>query len=240
MDKNKIKAYCINLKTETKRYWYAKKQLQNLKIPFEFIEAIDGKKLTDQEILKIGYDEKLAKRLRNIYHKRGLNRKEIACAYSHLKTYKKIQEDKTQIALVLEDDAIFSFDKEYLYTLLNELPSDWEICLLYHRGLCKRFSAHLCTFSSVPGGAVSYLITLRGARKLLELSKPLRLAADALIGRAIYTKFLNGYGAFSIKVKHKENFYKKLYHFFSDRFIWVRDLKYFIKFNPNIYFSDLY
>ena len=253
MNINKLKGYCINLERAIDRHKNAENEYQRLGIPFEFIKAVDGNSLTKQDIIKLGYDETAAKRLRNIYHKRGLSRTDIGCALSHIKTYQRIKEEKTPIAFISEDDAIFSFGKNYLNKILDELPNDWEICYLFHRGLLKRISHHICKFDSFPGSAVCYLLTLKATEKLLALSKPLRLGSDILIGRATYKGILKGYGAFPIRVKHKDDYYsflsngsykesklKELYHFLANRIAWVRRVKYFLKPNKNHNLSDLY
>ena len=178
---------------------------------------------------------------------------EIACSLSHLKAYQRIKEEKTPIALISEDDVVFNFNKDYLYEILAELPDNWGICFLFHRGRFRRISRHICKFDSIPGSAVCYLLTLKGAEKLLELSQPLRLGPDILIGRATFNGSLEGYGTFPVKVKHDDNCYsfllgapykknklKELYHFLANRFAWVRRLKYFIKRDENAFFSDLY
>jgi glycosyl transferase family 25 len=254
MNTDKIKTYCISLKRATERREKSKQECQKLGLPFEFITAIDGKTLTNNEIIETGYNEVLAKKLRNKYQSRGLSHTDIAIALSHLKVYKKIIENQTPIALILEDDAVFNFDKKYLNKILTELPNDWEICLLFHGGLCKKFSGHIYKFKVPPGFLVCYLLTLKGAEKLLKLSRPLRLCSDTLTGRAIYKNILNGYGVLPIKVKHddkghsfncstgdnKKILLKKLYDFAANRFAWVRRLKYLIRKDPNDYFSELY
>lgn len=254
MTTDNIKTYCISLERATERREKSKQECQKLGLPFEFITAIDGKTLTDDEIIKTGYNEILGKKLRNKYQSRGLSHTDIAIALSHIKAYKKIIEDQTLIALIIEDDAVFNFNKKYLNKLLTELPNDWEICLLFHDGLCKKISSHLCKFKVPPGFLVCYLLTLKGAEKLLKLSQPLRLCSDTLTGRAIYKNILNGYGVMPIKAKHddkghsfncptgnnKKILLKKLYDFAANRFTWVRRLKYLIIKNPNDNFSELY
>lgn len=247
-----LKGYCINLERARERRKNAKKEYKKLGIPFEIIKAVDGKKITADEIIEVGYDDLVAKRLRNRYKNRGLTQTEIACSLSHLKAYEKIISDKTPFAMVSEDDALFPFKKDYLEKILSELPNDWEICLLFHKGNCKKISKNICQFLSPPGSAVCYLLTLKGAEKLLKIGYPLRLAADSLTGRTIYKKELIGYGAFPVKVKHNDQGYstilgdryskdilKEFYRFFSNRFTWVRRLKYFL-YNKNKNFSDIY
>jgi GR25 family glycosyltransferase involved in LPS biosynthesis len=250
---NKIKAYCINLERAKERRENSEKQYQQLGIDFEFITAVDGKSLTDQEIQEMDYDEGAAKRLRNIQQSRGLSRMEMACSLSHLKAYRKIVEDKISIALISEDDVVFNFKKDYLENLIKELPENWEICFLFHRGLCRRISNGVCRFLSLPGGAVCYLLNLGVAQKLLDLAKPLRLGPDILIGRATLGGFLKGYGAFPVRVRHedknfsflggglyKESIFKKIYHYLINHFILVRNIKHFFRRNKNADSVELY
>lgn len=250
---DKIKIYCINLKRAVERRAQAEKEFQRIGIRYEFIEAVDGKDLTDDEIARTGYNEEAAKRLRNIYKIRGLSRLEIACSLSHLKVYNKIVRDNAEVALIAEDDAFFNFDAAYLDRILAALPDKWEICFLFHRGLCKRINHYICRFQSFPGSAVCYLLSTKGAEKLLELAKPLRLAPDILIGRSTFSGFLNGYGVFPVRVIHADNnfsfllgssykkrFLKDIYHFWSNHFLWVRRVRFFLSKEKKYYMKDLH
>lgn len=248
-----LKVYCISLERARDRRKQAQNEHEKLGIQFEFIKAIDGRELSEDEIKAYGYDEAVAKRLRNIYKTRGLGRGDIGCALSHLKTYKKMVKNNVSVALISEDDAEFLFDKKDLENILNELPKDWEICLLYHKGNCRKISKNICEFLSPPGILVCYLLNIEGAKKLVELASPLRLASDTLTSRAIYHKIIKGYGVMptiarpkdggystSSGTLHKKNYLKIFYRFFSNRWVWVRRLKFKLFPNKNSYFTDLY
>ena len=57
---------------------------------------------------------------------------EIGCCLSHLKVWNKINDDKSEISMILEDDAqLFYNDFENIVNkLLINVPNDWDIILL--------------------------------------------------------------------------------------------------------------
>lgn len=118
-----MKVFVINLKRSPERRAFMKKQLDALGMDYEFIEATDGKELSDEEIKNI-YDEEASLKFLRV----PLTRGEIGCAHSHIKTYQKIVNDNLDYALVLEDDSIL---EPSLFSLLknNEFVSqshfDW-------------------------------------------------------------------------------------------------------------------
>lgn len=95
-----MKIYVINMKRSVERKHYMIEQFERLSITnYEFIEAIDGSKLSIEEIKSV-YSDKTAKRLL-----RELTYGEIGCALSHQKVYKKILEDTSnERCIIIEDD----------------------------------------------------------------------------------------------------------------------------------------
>jgi GR25 family glycosyltransferase involved in LPS biosynthesis len=83
-----------------------KSQLNALDLSFEFFTGIDGRKLSNNELLEY-YDSNKA----NKYSGRDLTRGEIGCALSHKYIYKKMIADNIQRAIVLEDD--ITIDQEF-------------------------------------------------------------------------------------------------------------------------------
>lgn len=97
-----MKTYIINLASSTDR----KKRMDDIikGFPFlehEFIEAVDGRKMDEQELDR-RFDRKKFRKL----YTRDIRPGEIGCTLSHQKCYRKIVEDNEKCVLILEDDIV--------------------------------------------------------------------------------------------------------------------------------------
>ncbi len=102
-----MKAFVINLKKDQDRRAFMEKQLNDLEIEHEFIEAYYAKEKIEAEISKI-YDSSKSKNING----NDLSLPEIGCAYSHTLVYQKIVDQNLSYALILEDDV--KIDKRLL------------------------------------------------------------------------------------------------------------------------------
>lgn len=106
-----------------------------------------------------------------------LGKGQIGCWRSHVEHWKDIQHQREPYALVLEDDAVISLPEllPTMYTIVNELPSNWHICYLGGRyadeNQTTRVSKHLVQSPSRMWHSHAYLITPEGARQLLQMSR---------------------------------------------------------------------
>ncbi len=185
-----IPVYVISLERSLERRENMKWLMEHYKIPFSFFDAVDAKKLTKQECELADLD--LAKQ----YCGHNLSVSEIACALSHIKLYEKQVNENIERMLILEDDAHIHMNfKEIVSVLLN--TSNHDLVYLYH-GKAKKwpFYSNLAhgyrlhkyrkpSKNSKRGimGAVGYILTLNGAKKLLKVAYPIRMPADYLLGR---------------------------------------------------------
>jgi glycosyl transferase family 25 len=146
--------------------------------PWSFFDAIDGSKLTEQEIARL-CDQTLA--VRRIG--RRMTAGEIGCALSHRAIYARIVERGLDRALILEDDAIptqalldFPFDDP-------GVPFD-VISFYCHETIVRRVPArhigrtglHRVVGKCLSGAA--YLVSRAGAEKLLNYATPISTIAD--------------------------------------------------------------
>lgn len=161
----------INLPHQNIRRTEIINQLTKLNITnYEFIAAIDGKNLNEIE-----YFNDPKKTLRHI--SRELTLTEIGCAMSHLKTYKKLIEDKLDLGIIVEDDVMFE------ESFLDQFEKDsYDILLLgstsvYH----KKFSPGIYDISQwwEAYGAYAYVITKFGALKMLNYFKEINHPIDS-------------------------------------------------------------
>ena len=121
-----IKVFIVSLSTSPRRSYIEKKCRDN-NIEFEFIDAVNGKNLSRDFVLKIN---KLSW-TRDKY-KRELGESEIGCSLSHHKIYERIKDDNDWF-IILEDDVSFGKDiNSLIHVDLNK--SNFEPSSLYLLG----------------------------------------------------------------------------------------------------------
>ena len=194
-----MKVFVINLRKSADRKKHMKKQLDRLGIAYEFVDAVDGKALTDQEIKMHGLETFPPW---PSFNARQLSRSEIGCLLSHLAIYKRMIAENIEWACIFEDDAVLG---ENLETLLKGMADHLaryghELLLLGHHGWYHDFSRGAEYFPKrrtdfscyrvvkaveLPYGTYAYTIKQSAARKLLEEAYPLRMPMDHLTGYAV-------------------------------------------------------
>lgn len=116
------KAILINLNKDMGRLGFMTKQLGDLNMSFERLEAVHGKEYMEKDGSE--YDEELAISRGG----RKLSLGEIGCALSHKRCYQKFLNDPeykdTKYLLILEDDV--ELDKNFKTILENEIKKNEE------------------------------------------------------------------------------------------------------------------
>ena len=121
-----MKVFVISLKRAIERRTFMVKQLEELELDYEIVDAVDYQQLSPDEFKSLT-DEEAVK------NDPWLTKGAIACALSHVKVFKKIVADKVDIALVLEDDAVLPKDIKYVLKLAREnIKQDEIIALSYY------------------------------------------------------------------------------------------------------------
>lgn len=181
--------FVVNMKKSIDRKQYIQKISKDIGLKFEFIEAVDGNRLSQHEI-DIIYSSELSIKAIG----RPLAKPEIGCALSHRKIYQKMIDDKIEQAIVLEDDVILYDDFIQVFDLLEQLPSDWQILLLGANNLNPNQRNFLSRnikkindfFIQKPltcfWGTYAYLINISGATQLLNKTQPLIMPIDHYTG----------------------------------------------------------
>ncbi|HHQ4444577.1 TPA: glycosyltransferase family 25 protein [Aeromonas veronii] len=184
-----MKIYVISLERNKERQIIISNRMNQLGLNFEFFYGVDGSSLTENELNIV--DQKFCQE--NFGH--TMNKSEIGCAMSHIKIYEKIVSEKIPHALILEDDAYLlscvpdilssimnkpRFDMLYLFhgkakrwPIWHKLPHDYR--LVRYRSPSKK--SKRCII-----GAVAYILSISGAKKLLNHTYPIRMPADYLTG----------------------------------------------------------
>lgn len=175
-----VGVWVINLERSKDRRSLMEARLNPLRLNYEIIPAVDGEKLSDQDLLK--YSENLTKK--NIG--RGLVPGEIGAALSHIRLWERLLQSEYDCVLILEDDAIIGKMCLELLNKIKCLPSDWELINLAaseHAEVNNDFIFDIYRigkFKGNPFGLVCYLINKRGAERLLSHAYPIRKPVDCL------------------------------------------------------------
>ncbi|KAG8574408.1 hypothetical protein GDO81_009168 [Engystomops pustulosus] len=153
-----------------------RKTLYELQIDFKLSDAVDGRALNETQVTAMGI--KMLPGYKDPYHGRPLTRGEMGCFLSHYNIWKEISERSLAVSAVFEDDLRFEiFFKRRLENLLHDLEEaelDWDLIYLGR----KRMQVDEPE-EPVPGvrnlvvsdysyWTLAYLISLQGARKLLD------------------------------------------------------------------------
>lgn len=209
---SKIPVFVINLERNKERREFAMNQLQRLGFQPIIFPAVDGKKLNIEDLEKSGiYKDSVA----HEKFSRSLSLGEIGCSLSHIYLYQKMVDENIDLAIILEDDAMFVDDAgDRILELLEGLPQDWDLVQMIYE--CKDYSTvspGIVRFRSkncIPVSSAGYLINYSGAKKLLDEGYPIRYPADSYIGRSPRWS-TNVYGASPLLVKINNIFPSDIY-----------------------------
>lgn len=176
-----LKILVISLKVASERRARISKQLDGLSIPYEFLDATEGLRLTDEWI-----EQNIGDRLKDIYyyHKPyAANKNALACADSHRKAQLIACSFENGYTLILEDDVELTrdFEKKIIETvkLMQEhlihvaFPGyGWSVGS-FEKRLDINCSGLDFSFFKYPvdgriSGSYSYIIDSIGAKKLVN------------------------------------------------------------------------
>ncbi len=188
--------FVISLSTSRERREHIARQLTTLGLPWEFIDAVDGLALPPDDVQRVG-DSTVIEVSPGL--RRRLTPGEIGCALSHQHCYRLIRERGLPMAIILEDDVDVSVELLAVMRALPRFPRNWELVLFAHhsarhgpnegaatawRGVAVHRRHRVARVVEFAMGAMAYLISHEGARKLLDHGTPVRMPADWLTGYA--------------------------------------------------------
>ena len=182
-----MKIFVISLPSSVERRAHVASKLGARKLPFEFIDAVDGR--VDKHPYLARYDE--ASFL--VHRRRKALPGELGCYASHLLAWEKCAA-LDQPVVVLEDDFQLTGDFEaglaYVEKFAGQLsfvrlePLEKQFFLTSDKSqdfsLVKQLNVGMCM--------TGYVITPQGARKLLENAFPIRMPID------LYLKYTFDHG----------------------------------------------
>ncbi len=171
-------AYVINLARAPERWRHVSSQLAAASIPFQRIEAIDGKALS---LPVAGFSP----RSYALLHGRYANLFEVACYQSHLAAMAAFLASGDEHALILEDDVTVSADLAAIVGAARGHAGSWDILRLSTVNRGRWFpvidiggGASLGVAMTREKGAGGYMVNRRAAETFARRLVPMRLAYD--------------------------------------------------------------
>lgn len=176
-----FKIFIINLAHSTERWQHVSQQLERLQLPYERIDAVYGKTLSDSEI-----DAVFSTTLADKYFHYRLTRGEIACYLSHIKAWQQIIDDGLDFAIVLEDDINIDSLFAHVPERIAAFNNSWDVIKLAAPFKDQPYDtiesgSQLSVVHyrrKPPMGACAQAISFSGARHLLHLRPPIFRPVD--------------------------------------------------------------
>ena len=169
----RMKCLIINLPRATARREAMIRQLNNLHIEFELLDAIDGRNLTKHDWTLVD------KKSRDLEGRRPLSQGMVGCHLSHRKALEIVASGHDELVAIFEDDISLKTECVTVFQALTELySSGWEFDFVFlHRNRpdkvwvpLKRVDAGIrlgiTKFSD--WGTQGYVVSKKGASRLLE------------------------------------------------------------------------
>lgn len=187
-----IPFYTVNLARDSSKKLYMRSMAEEFGLTLEFIDAVAGTDLTDQELNSF-YDASKA----IIAIGRVMSLSEVGCALSHRKIYRHMIDHKIPIAVVFEDDIDLIDNFNEVLSELLDYPSDWGLLLLgshianshstdVKTNVWKRQKVSKNYTVAIPAemafGTYGYIVTLEAAKSLLELTAVIDKPIDNFTG----------------------------------------------------------
>ena len=175
------KIYVINLKRRKERAIYMRSVCGVLGLQCELVNAIDGQLLDKQYLIESKIS--VMKGYLDPFHKRPMTYGEIGCFMSHYNIWLDILNKNQKWSIVFEDDVRFEKDfiakfKKMFNSILENDDDDNQIDFIYlgrkREGKAEEevWFNNYTVYPTYSYWTIGYLISLNGAKKLIE-SQPL-------------------------------------------------------------------
>ena len=185
-----FKIYIVNLKKDEKRRENIIKEVKKQNLTnYEIVDAVDGNKLNQNELNNVTFKNK--KHL-NPWNSK-MSPSQIGCALSHIKIYEKFIKTEFEVALILEDDAIFirDFNNNLKQLILKNFKFRKQIVLLselkefYGKALDSADNYEIVNVSNA-FFTHAYMINKEAARSIISFNYPVKTIADNFVFFKIY------------------------------------------------------
>ena len=175
--------YVISLARSQERRASIRHRLDTLSVAYEIVDAVDGSTLDLSQ-----YADRLRLDKYRIKFGNALSPGEVGCFLSHYGLWERMIAEKSEIALILEDDAVWDDDFTDVIMRLSAIEWQWDLVLLsagenisVDRVLCSvGDNRQLTRHKRRVWTTAAYLIHLSAAEKLLLHCWEIRACIDAL------------------------------------------------------------
>ncbi|WP_338411168.1 glycosyltransferase family 25 protein [Pseudoalteromonas nigrifaciens] len=164
-----VPIYIINMPDCDPRWHATTSQLELVGLTAQRFPATVGKQLSNEQRDAWYCSTKNKKN----YH-RDLTMGEIGCYVSHMRVWEKMVEENTSLAVILEDDL---FIKKHLKTVISAAQQlqNWDLVKLsdnrnfpFFETSPLAYNLTLGNYKKAPNGTQGYILSLDGAKKLLQ------------------------------------------------------------------------
>jgi glycosyl transferase family 25 len=181
--------FVINLATSPDRRRACAEQLTRLGLTPTFVDAVDGRNMSEAEIAGIVDEDGRLRRA-----PKPLSKAEVGCYLSHWHVLERILAEDLPQALVMEDDLLAGDELPAVLEALatKPLPPYDMIKLGISEPQTKPFTpilqltegAQLVRHHNVVNSNLAYVITRAGAERFLRYGRPIRYPVDVAMNRA--------------------------------------------------------
>lgn len=203
-----MKVIVINLARATDRRRFMEQQSQTLGLAFDFLEATDGKTLTEQDRVLIDHGK------RKSISPYPLTDNELGCWLSHRRAMQALLDSDEPMGAILEDDAALAPDFPRMLAVLERLPESSFDVIDLHRNFkrneifafCRTLTEghNLGRIGYTHMNATGYVITRKGAEKALSATRKAAHAIDKEMHR-YWANGLDLYGLSQPVAKQQDN-----------------------------------
>ena len=176
----KFKIFVINLDSSKQRWCKIKNQLDDFKLEYERIPAVDGRLLSNYNKMYNSFKNKTHFHI-------NLSKGEIGCYLSHINCWKKIIDENLDYAIIIEDDVKILQDLNKIKKLITDtLFLEWDYIKIGETPVKRNSKVvkNIKDFSivkyskKVPTGTFGQIVSYKGSKKLLEYSNPFYRPVD--------------------------------------------------------------
>ena len=183
LNNSSLPVFVVSLARATERREAITQHLNSLNISHEIVNAVDGKNSDLSE-----YEDRL-RHIGECEKRMGamFDRGSIGCYLSHYQMWERIVHKNIPAAVILEDDAVLQ--PNFIQTASDVIACEWkwDVVLMHAEGrkgkmrkICSlNNGGELVQYMRHPYALIAYLVSLEGAKKLLEYCRDLRLPIDS-------------------------------------------------------------
>jgi len=193
-----MRVLVINLTRATERHKKMQAQLDAFGLPFEFLEATDGRHITSEQRVLVDHTR------RRCITPYPLTDNEIACWLSHQRALQTVESGSESMIVILEDDALLSPDFPHVLAAIEKHDRPFDVIDL-HRNF-KRGEIFVPVRPLIEGNALGrigythmnltgYVISRAGACKFLSYAKRFVHAVD----KEMHRYWANGLDIYGLK-----------------------------------------